>query len=67
MRRTPSQPPRPAANRSCRNCHCRSPFQALSDDSPDTYCIVCADLADDHDQGAHDYDSHEHCPACQPT
>ncbi|MFC8021944.1 hypothetical protein [[Kitasatospora] papulosa] len=37
-----------------------------SDNTPDIYCLACADLADDHDQGEHDHDSHEHCPACQP-
>ncbi|MCX4826304.1 hypothetical protein OG883_45820 [Streptomyces sp. NBC_01142] len=38
-----------------------------SEDTPDTYCIACADLADDHDQGEHDHDSHEFCPACLPA
>ncbi|KNE78792.1 hypothetical protein AB0B04_18905 [Streptomyces xinghaiensis] len=50
----------------CRNRHCGSRHQPGPDDTADTYCISCADLADDHDHGEHDRDSHEHCPACQP-
>ncbi|MCQ1580367.1 MULTISPECIES: hypothetical protein [Streptomyces] len=50
----------------CRNRHCGDRLVPRPDDTPDTYCLACVDLADDHDQGEHDHDSHEHCPACQP-
>ncbi|MER6409451.1 hypothetical protein ABT269_39765 [Streptomyces viridosporus] len=49
----------------CRNRHCGS-GPPSPEDIPGTYCLPCADLADDHDQGEHDHDSQEHCPACQP-
>ncbi|MFF3957379.1 hypothetical protein ACFYY1_29820 [Streptomyces sp. NPDC001890] len=50
----------------CRNPHCGGRIMPRPEDTPDTYCVACVDLADDHDQGEHDYDSHEYCPACQP-
>jgi hypothetical protein len=50
----------------CRNPHCGGRLNPRPEDSPDSYCVACADLADDHDQGEHDRDSQEHCPACQP-
>ncbi|WP_225650891.1 hypothetical protein [Streptomyces solaniscabiei] len=52
-------------SQACRNSHCGSRLTPSLEDSPDTYCLACADLADDHDQGEHDYGSKEHCPACQ--
>ncbi|MFE5407103.1 hypothetical protein ACFQ9Z_38735 [Streptomyces sp. NPDC056580] len=50
----------------CRNPHCGGRLTPSREDTPGTYCVACADLADEHDQGEHDHDSHEHCPACQP-
>lgn len=47
----------------CGNRHCGSRH---TPGPGETYCTACADLADDHDFGEHDRDSHEHCPACQP-
>lgn len=58
----PSTPLSPA----CRNPHCGSRLNPSPEETPDTYCVACADLADDHDQGEHDHVSQEHCPACQP-
>ncbi len=49
----------------CRNPHCGDWLVPRPEDTRNTYCVACADLADDHDQGEHDRDSHEHCPACQ--
>jgi hypothetical protein len=58
-------PPTPPAA-ACRNPHCGGRLKPSPDDLPGTYCVACADLADDHDRGEHDRDRHEHCPACQP-
>ncbi|WP_326581865.1 hypothetical protein OIE69_44365 (plasmid) [Actinacidiphila glaucinigra] len=51
-----------AVSGGCRNRYCRrgAPEPGTS------YCIPCADDADDHDQGKHDRDSQEHSPSCQP-
>jgi len=56
------QPPR----RICRNRHCGDRLNPEPGADGTTYCWACADLADEHDQGEHDHDSHEFCPACQP-